>query len=706
MHKMSGYIYIRRHESYDKYNACKLGKTTNIPDRDNTYITGEVKRGCFVAVYKITRNLLNVTERLLQRDFTQYHVKETGGNEFYDIKIINLIEQQLIVNNIKFTKLTSEEINTLTRINRVKQTLSKINIRSLITALKSTTYIPRDYQTTIINNGVSHFNQFDKGLLVLMCGMGKILISLWIAQKINANTILIGVPNILLLRQWKDVVDALFPVFECLPVFEGVSDERIIRFLSSNLNKHIIITTYSSSHKIYTATHMNNIGFDLMINDECHHLTSGNIDKNGNTYVNMLKIKSNKQLSLTATLKIIENDKKKRDEDIVVSNDNVNYFGEIIDKRSLIWAINNNIICDYAIQIIVTKEEQLTTDFIIEENEKRLFLSAFSALKSIINKNTHHLLIYSNSMHNSGIIIKYIKELLNENYFHLPNLYYSNYNSDMSISHQKEIIYNFRHAPCGIISCVYCLGEGWDFPLLDGVVFAENMTSNIRIIQSALRACRKNNYDVNKETKIILPIFNNSNENTDLKKVKEVIYQMGIEDETICHKIKAYDIEVGKHSEGGGMSDFNTYNNELTEQLKLKTIKRLEFVVTFEKAKKIIMNENVKTKEEYYCLCDKNIKLPKEPDMVYKGKFTGWIDYLGIERIYYDFHTCKTKVNEYLNQHRDLRSNHSDLVKVVKKLCNFDALFPPYDLWIEYYNISYLSDIIIINSHKKKRGLR
>ena len=29
-----GYIYVRRHESYDKYNAIKLGKTINIPDRD------------------------------------------------------------------------------------------------------------------------------------------------------------------------------------------------------------------------------------------------------------------------------------------------------------------------------------------------------------------------------------------------------------------------------------------------------------------------------------------------------------------------------------------------------------------------------------------------------------------------------------------------------------------------------------------------
>ena len=56
---------------------------------------------------------------------------------------------------------------------------------------------------------------------------------------------------------------------------------------------------------------------------------------------------------------------------------------------------------------------------------------------------------------------------------------------------QKEIINNFEKSQFGIITCVYCLGEGWDFSLLDGVAFAETMTSNIRIVQSALTASRK-----------------------------------------------------------------------------------------------------------------------------------------------------------------------------------------------------------------------
>ena len=68
---ITGYIYIRFHESYDIYDACKLGHTNNIPDRDSTYSTGEIKRGHFKMVFQIVKADYNIThiERLLQKSF-------------------------------------------------------------------------------------------------------------------------------------------------------------------------------------------------------------------------------------------------------------------------------------------------------------------------------------------------------------------------------------------------------------------------------------------------------------------------------------------------------------------------------------------------------------------------------------------------------------------------------------------------------------
>jgi superfamily II DNA or RNA helicase len=722
-----GFIYLRDNNWWNKENVIKMGKANNIPERDTQYATGEINRGTFDTVFEVPIEKMGIIERLLQNEFRELNVKYDAGTEFYNKKIISLIEPYLITIGIKYRKLSKQEISDLVRCNRVKKTMKKINIQSLINILKSNTikkdlisYIPRNDQTIIIEKSVIHFKQYDKGILVLMCGVGKTLISLWITQELNSNTILIGVPNKLLLKQWEEVICVLFQSVPYLIVSGGVNTENIMRFLENNQKKCIVITTYSSAHKVYTTTQHTRFVFDMKLLDECHHLTATNMQLSYTTkkYIQMLNISSVKQLSLTATLKQIESI---RDDGIVVSNDNVEYFGEIIDRKCLLWAINENIICDYVIQTIITNEEQLEQQlsrfYIIEENDKSLFLTAFASLKSIFDGHSHHLLIYSNNKDNSLKLIQYIKMLLDNNYFDIPDLYYSNYHSEMKSKDQKGIINNFEKTKFGIITCVYCLGEGWDFPLLDGVVFAENMTSNIRIVQSALRASRKNKKDVNKKTKIILPILNRddwleNNENSDLKKVREVIYQMSLEDETITQKIKVFRINIEKQKpkkiekeEKEMVDEFGEYDDELTQKLRLKTIRRTALTTTYEKARKIIADKNIKSKENYYELCERDNRLSKEPEIVFKGQFTNWIKYLNIEQIYYDLETCKNKVSEYLLLYPEIKKHYLDLSIVSNELCKIDILFPPNGLWVEYYNVKDLRDIITITNKKKKMGV-
>ena len=727
MNSTNGYIYVRNHPSYDVDDACKMGKSDNIPNRDSQYAIGEIKRGYFEVVFEVPIEKLGNVERLLQNEFRKLNVKYDAGTEFYNKKIITLIEPYLITLGIKYRKLSKQEISDLVRCNRVRKTMKKLNIQSLIHILKSkrtnkqiVSYIPRNDQTIIIENSVIHFQQYDRGMLVLMCGVGKTLISLWITQELNSNTILIGVPNKLLLKQWEEVICVLFQSIPYLIMSGGVDIETVMRFLENNQKKCIVITTYSSAHKVYTATQATRFVFGMKILDEVHHLTTNNMRLAHTTkkYIQMLNIPSIKQLSLTATLKQLES---MCDDGIVVSNDNVEYFGEIIDRKCLLWAIDENIICDYVIQTIITNEEQfeqqLSKFHIIEENDKRLFLSAFASLKSIFDGHSHHLLIYSNNKDNSLKLIQYIKMLLDDSYFDIPDLYYSNYHSEMKSKDQKEKINNFEKAKFGIITCVYCLGEGWDFPLLDGVVFAENMTSNIRIVQSALRASRKNKNDINKKTKIILPILNRddwleNNENPDLKKVREVIYQMGLEDETITQKIKVFRIEIEKQKpkprekeEREIIDAFGEYDDELTQKLRLKTIKRTALATTYEKARKIIADKNIKSKESYYELCERDNRLSKEPEIAFKGQFTNWIEYLSIERVYYHLETCKNKVGEYLLLYPEIKKQYLDLSIVSSELCKIDALFPPNCLWVEYYNVKDLRDIITITNKKKKMGV-
>ena len=70
---------------------------------------------------------------------------------------------------------------------------------------------------------------------------------------------------------------------------------------------------------------------------------------------------------------------------------------------------------------------------------------------------------------------------------------------------------------------------------IDSVLFAEEMTSDIRIVQSGLRPCRKDPTNLDKIAKILLPI---SKEKPN--KLKQVLLKMKSSD-TIIDKIKIID---------------------------------------------------------------------------------------------------------------------------------------------------------------------
>ena len=749
-----GYIYIRSHPAYDAHDACKMGKTENIPERDAQYATGEIERGKFEPVFEVPIKQMGMVENLLKSKFSHLNVKLDAGTEFFNKKIITLIGPYLSKVGIQFRRLSEQEIEKMNRKYRIRK-LFKMLIQKIINQETPThviqieekpnsfSFVPRTDQSEIIEESVNYFlersknnsvflrlsqkTEHNKGLLIIPCGVGKTLISLWITQRLNSNKIIVGVPNKLLLKQWEKIICLFFQGVQHLVVSGGVDVDDIIQFLQMNNETCIVITTYSSAHKVYTATQQTTFVFDMKLNDECHHLTNYNMEiaNNKKSYIQMLNIESMRQLSLTATIKQLEND---TNSDKVIANNNKEYFGEIIERKCLLWAININVVCDYLIQTIITDEDQIEEHFekfgISEETDKRLFLSAFSSLKSIFEGHSHHLLIYSNNRENSLKLIEYIQLLLDNNYFYLPDLYFSNYDSFMKSKDQRKIIDKFDKSKFGIITCVYCLGEGWDFPKLDAVVFSENMSSNIRIVQSALRASRKNKDVPDKITKIILPVLNREdwledNENNDLKKVREVIYQMGLEDETIAQKIKVYRVAVEKQrkkksdkesepeqeQEHKSMNDLGEYDELLTQKLRLKTISRSSLGITYEKARKIISEKSVSSKKDYYDLCDRDIRLPKEPENHFKGKFTNWIEYLSIPRIYYDLETCKNKATEHLLKNPELKKNYMNLSVVCSELCKMDRMFPHCDLWVDYYNMKELSNIIIITNKKKSSGL-
>lgn len=709
-----GYIYVREHKSYSDYGCYKVGKTLSIPDRENNYITGEIERGKFIKVFYIEDKLTTI-DKGIKNYFSHYNVRYDGGTEFFKKSIVNEIEGFIDLTTVKYRVLSDFEVEDLTRIKRKPTRFIKV-IKKIIKSLKKEKEISlsnvddiftiRPYQEEIVTTASFLLQEKKKGILVLPCGAGKTLISLWTTLRMECNRILIGVPNILLLQQWYDKAVI---VFSDRPVFINKSKDN---------NKCVVIATYQSITKISGS-------FDMIIQDEVHHLTSARSEKSPDkkSWTRILDIPTQYRLSLTATLKNIEIGGMSEGEDTmkIVSNDNIDIFGDVIERRSLLWAIDSDIVCDYSIQTIYSTRKELEekiqisedrqdTDFDEKDLSYRLLLSAYTALKSIYDGGSHHILVYTNSQKNSDKVIHYIDKLISEKYFSFDSFFYSSYHSNMTPSKQKTILNSFETSKRSVLSCVYCLGEGWDLPLLDGVLFAENMTSNIRIVQSALRASRKNKNEPLKHTKIILPILDSEwlddRKSQDYKKIREVIYQIGLEDSTIMQKIRVYRLNINDNKNKKQESDeidknSNTYDPSLTRDLRLRTDNRKSFGMSYDKAKKIISEQKIKNKEEYHKLCEKDCRLQVEPDIFYKETFKGWIDYLSIPRIYYDLENCKKKIREYMRINPTLKNYYHDTAYICNKLCELDSRFPSSDLWIDYYNIRQIKELIVISKPKR-----
>lgn len=187
---------------------------------------------------------------------------------------------------------------------------------------------------------------------------------------------------------------------------------------------------------------------------------------------------------------------------------------------------------------------------------------------------------------------------------------------------------------------------------------------------------------------------------------------MGLEDITICQKIKVCRLDFVKtpskkraNGENKGITDFGEYDAELTNLLRLKTVKRSALGTSYKKAINIIAPKTIRSREEYADLCEQDNRLSNDPETVYYGQFTNWVEYLSIERIYYDLETCKIKVNEYLILNPELKKHYLNMSMVCSELCKKDERFPPNGLWVEYYGVKELRDIITITNKKKGAGV-
>ena len=159
------------------------------------------------------------------------------------------------------------------------------------------------------------------------------------------------------------------------------------------------------------------------------------------------------------------------------------------------------------------------------------------------------------------------------------------------------------------------------------------------------------------------------------------------------HTKKEYD-EIYKQI--FSIDGFDKIDSEIIYDLVLK---KSSPELTYSNCIKIIKNSSPKptTKKEYLELCKIDTRLSTEPDILFGSKFD-WIEYLSIDRIYYELDECKTTIQQFLKTNPLFNNKLPSII--IEELYKSDNRFPPDDLFIEYYKVP-ISDLIIkINKPK------
>lgn len=609
------YVILKKY----KNETIKIGSTKNFLKRMCNYITPECdfdnnSHKIWMFIIKNFKYDCYIIDKIIKYCSKKYSIpykyyNGSGGNEHYEfnddisniINFFNIIGIEIIekknyevdVDELReeIIKKNYEDIGSYydkeekikknTKIDDIiKQSLENIIVpqeyENILVQL-------RDYQLDVMEKLKEIYNENDKFKLIWSCGLGKTLFSIYISKVFNHKKIIIGVPSLYLQKQFYKEIIRIFPNKKNILCIGCDNNSTInIKEIKAHYNKNknepiFIITTYSSCHLIDDT-----FEFDFKIGDEAHHLV-GEENKKTKNYKLFHNIKSNKSLFMTATEKVTNMKSNKE----VYSMDNNNIFGDYLDVKSVKWAIDNKKITDFILLVLSNTEDEvdkIIKKLKIEIKHKELFISAYITLKAINNyciidhtkldENNHyrkltHVLICCNKIENANIISEYINTLLKKNIFKnikQNEFYNESLHTEKANLNFNDEVDNFKNSKYGIISSVYIFSEGFDLPKLNGVVFAENMMSDIRIVQTALRPNRIDPNDDKKKSYIIIPYMISNDilaNNASFNKIRMIISKLRNVDETIEHKIV---IKSGKYIEPD--SDTDTENDSDTEDKK------------------------------------------------------------------------------------------------------------------------------------------
>ena len=554
------------------------------------------------------------------------------------------------------------------------------NIKNIITGKPAqvTKKNPRSYQCIAIREVLKGFEQYHRGQLILPCGAGKTLISLWIKEAMGSNYTLVLVPSLALLRQVKNewASNHEHTPYICVCSEKDIDKRRDIPdahlyevsgrvstnpielqdFLKEN-RKCIVYSTYQSLEALCLATKSSKFSFDLAICDEAHK-TSGAKSKKFGLVHHDNEILIKKRLYMTATPRIIANHlksklKNRKEIEYVYDMDNPAIFGHEFFKMSFKEAIDNGILLDYKIEAIGVTNKDLQSaikkrKYCSDREETIDEIANSFALDNFMNKYAlTHALTFHSQVKKAQNFTERHKELF-------PTVKSYHVNGNQTANERSIFLKEFEASNKAIITNARCLTEGIDIPAINIVYFCDPKNSKIDIVQAAGRALRRSDHTGKIFGYIVVPIFHHLEERLEdiiesspYNNLITVIRSLASYDERIADEIKKIKIGLGERKnlsnricfdESCNLISFTNFHEDLGKRLFNETISKFPLPYeTFEKAKAFIHSLKFKSSEDWKNFLkngNKPNEIPATPDRVYKHKgWVSWGDWFGTNKI-------------------------------------------------------------------------
>jgi len=120
--------------------------------------------------------------------------------------------------------------------------------------------------------------------------------------------------------------------------------------------------------------------------------------------------------------------------------------------------------------------------------------------------------------------------------------------------------------------------------------------------------------------------------------------------------------------------------------------------VLYKQAVSYLVENQIKSLREYAFFCNFHPRLPRDPSEAYKAEFISWFKYLSIKQDFYTLFEAQAKISYFFQINPKLKFllDACEYRFLCEKLSELDPKFPPFDFWVEFYNLKNLEEIFRI----------